>query len=209
MTHEHIDHTAGALELCRRFKVPLHVPSGAAIPGQTRRVSEGERIAFGEAAFTALYVPGHHSFPYPTESLYGNIAWYCEEAGILFTGDTLFPCGYGFVAAGFERPMFESLKRLRSLPEETQLFFGHEYALRTTAAAARLDRDNAALRHRLSEIRELARNRQPAIPTTLRHEITVSPWLRWDDETFKKKLGIAESDGFVSFMRIKERWEEL
>jgi hydroxyacylglutathione hydrolase len=209
VTHEHIDHAAGALELRDSFGVPLYVPNGAAIPGQTRRAGEGQRLSLGETSIEALCVPGHHSFPYPLESLHGNIAWYCEQAEVLFSGDTLFPCGYGYVAKGFERPMFESLRRLRSLPDETRLFCGHEYALRTTASAALVDWGNGALQYRLSEVRELAANCKPAIPTTILHEKTVNPWLRWDDVSLKAAFEIDEADDFKSFMRMQESWRRL
>jgi hydroxyacylglutathione hydrolase len=205
ITHEHIDHVLGVQKLRRKYRAQLCIPQGANIPGTSRKIVNGNKLTLGDVSISAMFVPGHHSFPYPVESLNNNIAWYCEKAGIAFTGDTLFSCGYGYTARGHESAMFESLKLLRSLPDETLLFFGHEYSLRTTMSAADFDPENAAAQERLAEVRSLLKNRKPTVPTTVGLEKAINPWLRWDDEKLLKALGIT---GALSFRSFIDLWEK-
>jgi len=188
VTHEHIDHIAGVRALQKRFGVTVYLPKGASIPGKTVQITDGYTLKLRTLSLRAIFVPGHHSFPYPVSTLNNNIAWYRREAGILFTGDTLFSCGYGYTARGHENAMFESLKLLRSYPDDTRIFSGHEYAMRLTESARGIDPENRALRERLREVRGLIALHKPTVPTTLGLEKAINPWLRWDDEKVKKGL---------------------
>ena len=207
ITHEHIDHVIGINQLQKKHGSPIYAPKNA-IPGKITVVENGYKIPFGDVYLEAVVVPGHHSWPYPISSFKNNIAWYCSKASVLFTGDTLFSCGYGFMAKGHEREMWESLKKIRSFPDETLMFCGHEYSLMTTAFAASFDPENIQLKKRINEVQNLIKNRQPTIPTTLGLEKAINPWLRWDDEKLIKKHGI-NKEGFESFMEIRKIKNEI
>ncbi len=207
ITHEHIDHVLAVQKLRRKYRAPLYIPRGAGIPGKSREIVGGDKLTIGDCVIEAIFVPGHFSFPYPVESLNRNIAWYCEKAGIAFTGDTLFSCGYGYTAPGHEAAMFESLKLLRALPDDTLLFFGHEYSLRLTASAAEFDQENAAAQERLIRVRRLLENHEPTVPTALKLEKSINPWLRWDDEKLLKALGIIGALNYNGFLAMREKKE--
>ena len=74
----------------------------------------------GSAAgpFKVLHLPGHTP---------GSVAFYDEQAGILFSGDTLFQGDWGRtdLPEGSEKDILKSLKRLLALKGEIKVYPGH------------------------------------------------------------------------------------
>jgi glyoxylase-like metal-dependent hydrolase (beta-lactamase superfamily II) len=68
--------------------------------------------------FSVLHLPGHSQ---------GSVAFWDKQAGVLFTGDTLFKDGYGRtdLPGGNEAVLFESLKRLCAMDPGINVFPGH------------------------------------------------------------------------------------
>ena len=77
-------------------------------------LAEGDTIG----PFTVLHVPGHTP---------GSIALWDTQAGVLFSGDTLFYDGFGRtdLPGGSEALLFASLKRLFTLDGSIQVYPGH------------------------------------------------------------------------------------
>ena len=57
----------------------------------------------------------------------GHIAYYFPALKAVFTGDTLFIAGCDHVFEGKADTMVASLGRLAALPDDTQVYCGHEY----------------------------------------------------------------------------------
>ena len=93
---------------------PFPIP--AVIP--TRDLSEGDRIRAGAINLLVMHTPGH------TE---GSISLHDEEAGILYSGDTLFQGAWGRtdLPGGDDAAMIASLGRLATLRAETRVIPGH------------------------------------------------------------------------------------
>ena len=83
-----------------------------------RLLDDNEEFEAAGLRFTTLAVPGHTA---------GSVCYYDRENGILFSGDTLFcgSMGRTDLPTGDERAIFESLVRLRLLPDETCVYPGH------------------------------------------------------------------------------------
>lgn len=83
-------------------------------------VSDGDSLALGTIAGTALHVPGHT--PACVAYLFGDA---------LFVGDTLFMPDYGTARADFPggdaRTLYRSIRRLLALADETRVFLCHDY----------------------------------------------------------------------------------
>ena len=81
---------------------------------------DGETFRIGELEGMALHVPGHT--PADMAFLIGDAA---------FVGDTIFMPDFGTARADFPggdaRQLFQSIRRLLSLPDETRLFLCHDY----------------------------------------------------------------------------------
>ncbi len=115
-----------------------------------RLFDDGDRFAIGDIEAIALHVPGHTP---------ADMAYVIGDA--VFTGDTLFMPDYGTARADFPggdaRQLFQSIRRLLSLPDETRLFLCHdykapgrdEYAWETTVGQQR--RENVHVKDGVSE----------------------------------------------------------
>lgn len=85
-----------------------------------RLLSDGDSFAIGDLQARVLATPGHT--PACSTYLIGNAA---------FVGDTLFMPDFGTARCDFPggdaRQLFQSIKRILSLPPETRLFLCHDY----------------------------------------------------------------------------------
>ena len=92
------------------FDIPPSVPAVD--------LAEGGEVRFGEIRLQVLHTPGH------TE---GSVCLFDADAGLLFSGDTLFQGGWGRVdlPGGDPDQMVESLSRLLTLEDRVRVFPGH------------------------------------------------------------------------------------
>ena len=103
-------------------------------------LAEGGEVRFGEIRLRVLHTPGH------TE---GSVCLLAADDGMLFSGDTLFPGGWGRVdfPGGSPEQMVESIGRLSGLEDRLRVLPGHGPA--TTIGRERpwmeLVRDNGRL----------------------------------------------------------------
>ena len=81
-------------------------------------LAEGGEVRFGEIRLTVLHTPGH------TE---GSVCLFEPDAGLLFSGDTLFAGGWGRVdlPGGDAEQMVASLGRLLGFADAVGVFPGH------------------------------------------------------------------------------------
>ena len=79
---------------------------------------DGSEITFGNTTLKVLTTPGHSR---------GSICFHSEQDAVLFSGDTLFcgSCGRTDLEGGSYTSIAQSLQRLSTLPEETQVLCGH------------------------------------------------------------------------------------
>jgi hydroxyacylglutathione hydrolase len=166
-THHHGDHVGGNLALKRETGCEIIGFSGDAdrIPGIDRKVSDNEEIDLKGLRFTVMFVPGHTR---------GHVAYYAEELGAVFVGDTLFAMGCGRLFEGSPEQMWESLSRLVRLPEATKVYCAHEYTKANGRFALHVEGDNPALVRRMEAIAHQA----ITIPTSIAEEKATNPFVR-------------------------------
>lgn len=203
VTHDHIDHIGAVPRMQRRYGATVLASKRSEIPCPFTEVSDGYELQLNGQVVRALSVPGHYASPYPASSVYNNLAWYAPEARLLFSGDTLFSCGYGFIAEGHERTMYDSLSRLRALPDDCMIFPGHEYTARNLRFAVGIDPNNETLRKRKIEVENLLAANRPSVPTSLSFEKATNPFLRWDDEDLRKTLGIPDKNDYETYLHVR------
>lgn len=185
-THHHSDHTAGNAKLQHDYGAPVIGPAKEAhrIDGLSRGVDDGDFVTFSDLRGQVIETPGHTS---------GCISYYFPTLKALFCGDTLFSLGCGRLFEGTAAQMWASLMKLRSLPNDTQIYCGHEYTERNVPFALMLDKTNEALKVRATEVAQLRKKGQPTVPVSLETEKATNPFLRVDDPAFQKML---EKSGF-------------
>jgi len=195
-THHHWDHTDGNKELKEATGCEVVGYKGDAerIPEIDIKVEDEKDFEiFGEKV-TPLFVPGHTS---------GAVSYYIKNLGIIFTGDTLFSMGCGRLFEGTPQQMFESLNKLASLPPETKIYSGHEYAKNNAEFALKIEGENDALKKRYEEVCKLESEGKTTQPSSVELELKTNPFLRTASEEIRKSVGVDQSDVAV-FAKVRE-----
>ncbi|MGE5516251.1 MAG: hydroxyacylglutathione hydrolase [Bacteroidota bacterium] len=182
-THHHHDHTGGNLELKRATgaQVVGARRDAGRIPGIDVEMREGDTFLLGHAAAMVFETPGHTD---------GHIAFWFPDSHALFCGDTLFSLGCGRLFEGTAEQMWDSLLKLRDLPPDTRIYCAHEYTASNGRFAKLVERDNAALAARLDQVSRLRAAGQPTIPALLADEKAANPFLRADQPTIARAVGM-------------------
>ena len=172
LTHHHPDHIGGVRELLRtRAACRSSARTIRAFPVRTRTARDGERCELPDLGlgFDILHVPGH---------TLSHIAFWGH--GALFCGDTLFSAGCGRMFEGTPVQMIASLNRLRSLPQETKVYCGHEYTAANLRFALAVEPENGAALEYQQSVAQLRARGAPSLPSRMSLEIRVNPFLRCD-----------------------------
>lgn len=180
-THHHFDHVAGNEELKARTGCRVAGPGQAHIPVLDQALADGDRIPLGPLTLEVIGTPGHTR---------GHLCYYLPSGPALWTGDTLFTGGCGRLIEGGSATMWGSLHTLATLPEETQVFCGHDYAEENLQFAAMLQPDNPAVQKRLSHIQARIRQGEPTVPSSLAEEKATNPFLRAGAPEMLRRLGL-------------------
>lgn len=173
-THHHFDHVGGNLDLVASvpgIRIFGSEGDAARIPGITHRLADGDTLSVGSLEARAILIPAHTS---------GHIAYYFAASKAVFTGDTLFAGGCGRLFEGDAEQMMRSLGRLAALPDDTQVYCGHEYTLKNLQFAAELEPNNRVLAAKLARVRMLRDRKEPTIPSSIQEEKDTNPFLRVD-----------------------------
>ena len=179
-THHHYDHVGGNLELKRKYnsKVIGFKEDKKRIPGIDILVEDNQ--IWNEDNFEAkiYHVPGHTS---------GHIAFHFFKEKKLFIGDTLFSLGCGRIFEGTNEEMFNSLNKIKKMPDDTEIYCGHEYTLKNSEFCLALDCTNLNLKNKILEIERKLKDGLPTIPTFLKDELKCNIFLKAKDvESFSK-----------------------
>ena len=83
--------------------------------------------------------------------------------------------------------MFKSLSKIKSLPEETKIYCGHEYTLSNSKFCLKYDSQNINLKQKIKSIKKRINDKLPTIPSTIKDELECNIFLRTNDlESFSK-----------------------
>lgn len=201
-THHHYDHTGGNQEIKEKTGATVIGSSTEVhrIPSLDLSVCEGDTIYIGTHQAIVLEIPGH---------TIGHIAFWFPEEAVLFPGDTLFSMGCGRLFEGLPSQMWNSLKRLRDLPDCTMVYCAHEYTLSNIKFALTIEPDNPLLQQYLHEVIALRLESSSTIPTLLGKEKAANPFLRADLPSIKAALGLVNTtDSVHVFSEIRRRKDE-
>ena len=197
ITHHHIDHVEAIPELKAEYGARVVGPRGEAdkIGGLDELVAGGDSVSLGETMFHVYDAPGH---------TLGHVVFHDSEGKHLFTADALFSLGVGRMFEGTPGPMWEGVKALRELPDDTLVYCGHEYTQSNAKFALSIDPDNAALRKRADEVAALRLAGRPTIPFLLGEDKAANPFLRADDPGLARHYGLEGADPAEVFAAIRK-----
>jgi len=168
-THHHYDHVGGNEDLLKSVAGLTVYGIDQRIPGLTQQVLGGDNLTLASLGIRVMFIPAHTS---------GHIAYYFPDERAVFTGDTLFAGGCGRLFEGDAAMMIGSLSKLASLPDDTRVYFGHEYTEKNLRFAETLEPNNPLLREKLTRVREMRRAGKPTVPSTIAEEKATNPFLR-------------------------------
>lgn len=183
-THHHADHTGGNLVLKDTTRAVVHGASHDAsrIPGLDVPLQPEQTFTMGDLKVRVMDVAGH---------TVGHIAYVLDDLPAVFCGDALFSLGCGRMFEGNPVQFWNSLLRLRALPDETSVYCAHEYTQSNLKFARHVDPDNADLAGRGEIIDRLRAAGTPTVPCLLGDEKKTNPFLRADDAALAAHLGLA------------------
>ncbi|HJZ21426.1 MAG TPA: hydroxyacylglutathione hydrolase [Bradyrhizobium sp.] len=198
ITHHHHDHVGGVSELKQKYGARVVAPhdKSAKIANVDLRVGEGDTVKVGGLKARVLETPGH---------TLDHISYVFDGEQALFAADTLFSIGCGRVFEGNYPMMWDSLLKLRALPDDFRLYCGHEYTAANVKFALTIEPDNAALQARAAEVTRLRAGGKPTIPVKLSDEKQANVFLRADVAAVAAAVGLAGKGAAEVFGELRER----
>jgi len=179
-THHHYDHVGGNQKLKEKYGASIIGYKGdkERIPGIDILVDDQETWVHENFEAKVMHVPGH---------TLGHICFYFYKEESIFTGDTLFSLGCGKIFEGTYSQMFNSLKKLKKLPQSTKIFCGHEYTKQNSKFCIANDGSNENLKSKINDMELKLKGGLPTIPSTIKDELECNIFLRSNNvESFSK-----------------------
>jgi hydroxyacylglutathione hydrolase len=198
VTHHHADHTQGIPELKAKYKCKVTGPKNeiSKFQGADAAYGGGDTAKLGSLKARVIDTPGHTA---------GHISLVFDDDKLAFVGDTLFSIGCGRVIEGTPAQMWDSLLKLRALPDDIRFFCGHEYTQANVKFALTIEPENPALIARAREVEELRNAGKPTLPATLGAEKAANCFLRADVPSVAASVGMTGKPAAEVFAEIRAR----
>ncbi len=170
-THWHPDHTGGNAAIKEATGCHITGPEAERerIPTLDTFVKEGDTVKLGDVVADVIDVPAHTA---------GHIAFYIPSEKVAFVGDTLFAMGCGRLFEGTAEQMYDNMRKLEALPDDTKIYCAHEYTQSNGEYALVAEPDNLALKERMAEVLTLRSRGEATVPTTIGQERATNPFMR-------------------------------
>lgn len=141
LTHSHADHVSAVKDLLSVVQVPVYISQAEYQLGYIKLdnptfVTDSQYLPLGKSQIQVIATAGH---------TVGSVCYYV--APHLICGDTLFIDGCGrcnFAESDVDK-MWESLQRIKSLPDDTILHCGHHYGQKKTDSLGNQKKTNPYL----------------------------------------------------------------
>ena len=147
------------------------------MPGITEHMFDGDTVMLGETAGRVILSEGHMD---------GHIAFLFDD--ILFSGDSLFAGGCGYLFDGPPKKMHDALARFAQLPHETRVCCAHEYTQDNLTFAWSLEPGNTSLEQRFKEVWSIRARGGATVPSTIGIELATNPFMRTDSPELRQAL---------------------
>lgn len=187
-THHHWDHIDGNDEIAQKYKAEIIAPEKDRyrISNMGNGLNHGDTVQFGDTSFQAIETVGHTK---------NHICFWFTQDKILFSGDTLFSMGCGRCFEGTAEDLFEAFKFFNTLPDDTEIYCGHEYTLSNGKFCLSIEPDNQDLKSRMAQVEKLREENHPTIPTTIGLEKKTNVFMR-----------AKKADEFIRYRKLKDNF---
>ncbi|MEN8918865.1 MAG: hydroxyacylglutathione hydrolase [Octadecabacter sp.] len=199
LTHHHWDHIDGLAPLLKSSGANPRIIGAAAdahrLPALDLAVSEGDKVVICGEEAAVIDVSGH---------TLNHIAVHFPTSAVLFTADSLMALGCGRLFEGTPAQMWDSMLKLRALPDDTRVCSGHEYTETNARFALTIEPDNSDLISRVTQITAARSKGQPTIPSNLGLEKRTNPFLRADVPALQAAQNMTNADPVDVFTKVRE-----
>ncbi len=177
LTHHHYDHIDGVEPLIKVWDCEVYGPEDHRIKFNYQTVTQRDKLKFDclGIEFDVIATPGHTL----SHICYYNHTW-------LFCGDTLFNIGCGRMFEGTANQFVHSLNKIKDLNPEILVYCTHEYTLSNLKFALYIEPENEDLLAYQEKISELREHNKPSVPTSLKTQQKLNPFLRTSDPQVQK-----------------------
>ena len=198
-THWHPDHAGGNKAIAEATGATVVAPREVEkLTPIDCVVGNGDSVALGEWSARVIDVSGHTN---------GHVAYHLAEADMAFVGDSVFALGCGRMFEGEPEQFWNSLDRIRQLPDNTVLYCAHEYTQANAQFALHADPDNPELRLYAARIDEQRAKGEPTVPTLLSRELATNPFLRADEADLRDRWGgTSPAETFAALRTAKDNF---
>jgi sulfur dioxygenase len=120
-THVHADHVTGAWLLKEKLGSRIALSENSGAEGADKYIKNNEFVPFGKRHVEVRPTPGHTN---------GCVTYVLDDRSMAFTGDALLirGCGRTDFQQGDAKTLFRSVRgQIFSLPDDCQLYPGHDY----------------------------------------------------------------------------------
>ena len=161
-THTHADHNSACKIMRERFGVKVIMHRAAEAPYVDMRVEDGQEIRFGQQSLKVIHTPGH-----------------TEDATCLlfkdriFTGDTLLigGCGRTDLPGGNAEAQYQSLLKLKALPDDIRVYPGHDYREAVSSLGDEKQKNARLLIATQDEFVHFMTSRKPPLPRKIQEAL--------------------------------------
>ena len=181
-THTHPDHIGINYDIGLNADLPSVRVFGPAqrsrdIPFLTDPLRDGDSIQIGDITGVCWLTEGH---------INGHLSYIFED--FLFSGDTLFAGGCGYLFDGPPKKMYRSLRRLAELPQQTKVCCGHEYTQDNLRFAYSIEPNNPHLHERMKRVWQKRRRGESSLPSSIDEELKSNPFMRGESAEIRDSL---------------------
>ena len=181
ITHHHYDHVGGVIELKKDIAGKVIGPQNDQIEGLDEHVIQGMVVKSCGLKFNVIEIPGH---------TLDHIAYYLADPQQprLFCGDTLFSGGCGRVFEGTHKQMYQSLEKLKALPDNTLVYSAHEYTLANLKFAQEVEVNNLHISEYIKVCQKKIDLDLPTLPSSIAIEQKVNPFMRCSETALRQSI---------------------
>ncbi|KAI9310559.1 putative hydroxyacylglutathione hydrolase [Dichotomocladium elegans] len=197
-THHHWDHAGGNKKLLEQVPGIACYGGSDNVEGATHIVKDQDPISLGDLKVVPITTPCHTM---------DHICYYVSDADqhAVFTGDCVFSSGCGRFFEGTAKDMWKALQRIAALPDDTQMYFGHEYTLSNLRFAEHVEPDNKAIQ----EKKQWAQRVSCTTPSTIRSEKLTNPFFRVAEPAVQTRvLGESKTESAEKVLGIVRKMKD-
>ncbi|AAO26956.1 putative hydroxyacylglutathione hydrolase [Buchnera aphidicola str. Bp (Baizongia pistaciae)] len=198
LTHNHLDHIQGVKNLLYKYpEISIYGPLETQFCGTKNLIDNRNTIEILNTKFYIIPTPGHTN---------GHTAYYCPP--FLFCGDSIFSGGCGRVKNGMMIKMYNSLRTISKLPNDTLIYCSHEYTRSNLEFFKKIFPKNLNILNYYNNIKKS--KTQCTLPSTLKIEKKINPFLQLNNTNLRHQVKIHNDlsfslNFFIYLRKIKDK----